>query len=276
MSENHQRREATDETGIATSIAGIAHRLTSEIESLTTLDTAALKRELVLTASAAAGQVLRMAAIVRLLEERGEDLSEVKVGMIRYLRRIAYGQVLPEIVTTFSDYPLLLNRLTSLPLPDQDRIARGESVEVMISTDNGPDVRLIAPINLTAEQVYQVFGDGRVRSDSEQVAYLDAKRVKPQKRRNNVVLSGSIRVDRDSKSLRIGKHNVSAEDVMKAMAELRDSFATDDSPRDEILSPIKVSSAEKEAIRIAAAKSDCSVTELQRRALAACGYLSRY
>lgn len=272
MSESHQRREAAETSLVE--FNKVAERIESEIRSLTSLSSEDLRRELQSAALGVAQQLLRLAAIIRVLEERGEDLSDVKVGMVRYLRRIAYGQVLPEIVTTYADYPLLLNRLTTLPLPDQERIAKGESLAVMIQTASGPDTRLVAPMNMTAEQVYQVFGDGRVRSDAEQASYLDSRSSRPTK---IAIKRKSARADHNRGGLVIGRSFVSLPDVLDAIAELRavpgELDSEDDDNGEERGVPIKLTLSEHRRLRMLAAKHDTSMTELIRRALLAAGLI---
>src|SRR5262245_11330835 len=127
----------------------------AELSRFADLDTESLRAELARCMSDTASHLLRLAAIVRVLEERGEDLSDLKIGMVRHLRRIAYGQILPEVVVRFGSSAMLIDKIGSLPLPDQRRIASGEPVKMLVG---GGDYRMVDPLNMTQRQVHQAFG----------------------------------------------------------------------------------------------------------------------
>jgi hypothetical protein len=124
---------------------------------------------LALTAEA----LVEMACIVRVLEERGENLQELKLGIVVILRKIAYGQVLPELVAKYSTNPNLIRYATALPIPDQQRIVEGTTIRVMILAPDGTtDARHIEPHKLSPREIQQVFAADHIRDDGEQVSYL--------------------------------------------------------------------------------------------------------
>lgn len=140
---------------------------------LGTMTTEQLHDELVRSLSVTVGQVVRMAEIVRLLEERGEDLSDLRIGLIGYLRRIAYGQVLPEIIVRYHGLGTLLSRAAAMPIPDQERLIRDDRVVVAdIAPDGSVSHRMVPPTSLSFEQINQVFGRDQMRSLEDQVLYL--------------------------------------------------------------------------------------------------------
>lgn len=117
--------------------------------------------------------IVRMAAIVRRLEELGIEIT-IDLAALPYLRLIAYGSLSPELFIALDGNMSLLRKAAELPAPDQERIARNEPIKVMELRDDGraPTFRMIPPLSLSAKQVSQVFGHRRLRDDAEQVTYL--------------------------------------------------------------------------------------------------------
>lgn len=118
----------------------------------------------------------RMAVLVRLAEERGIDLSELPGGtLINMLRKIAAGQVLPELVHRFAINRTLYRRAEALPLPDQRRVAADELFTVVELGEDGPTHRLLPPSKLAPEQVSQVFASDHIRDEAEQITWLQRR-----------------------------------------------------------------------------------------------------
>lgn len=164
---------------------------------------------------------LRMAAVyVRELESRGEDLAALKVSMMKYLRLIAYGQMLPEVVVRYAGQPLLLNIIGSLPVPDQGRLAAGDSVKMVTYTSDGQLThRMVDPRELHPAQMRQVFDKGSIRSESEQVVWLDADRAK---RRCEVPKAvGELHIDRDRGGVTHCRKFIPLADLVAAVKALR-------------------------------------------------------
>jgi hypothetical protein len=105
------------------------------------------------------------------------DLSEFDCGMMTYLRKIAYGQVLPELVELFRGKLYLLQKASSLPLPEQHRLARREPIRYVSELPDGTLSSVMRdPLKLTFDDVRQVFGKDYIRSAEEQKAYLQSRR----------------------------------------------------------------------------------------------------
>jgi hypothetical protein len=98
---------------------------TGMIAELRGLTTEQLKHELVDRLGLTAQSLLRTACLVAVLEERGEDLSGLKIGLLNHLRKIATGKLLPEIVVQFAGNSKLINRISELSITDQRRILAG-------------------------------------------------------------------------------------------------------------------------------------------------------
>lgn len=81
--------------------------------------------------------------------------------------------MLAELFAALQGRATLLNRASMLPLPDQERIARNEPLKVM-QLDG--DHRMVPPLSMTVDDIAQVFGNGFLRNDTEQIGYLRTKR----------------------------------------------------------------------------------------------------
>lgn len=96
--------------------------LKEELESLTT---ERLKYELSSLLGLTAQNLLRLAMVVAVLEDRGEDLSAIKGGFLDLLRKIACGELLPDLVIFFASQPEKLRKASGLPTEQQQEIVNG-------------------------------------------------------------------------------------------------------------------------------------------------------
>lgn len=90
------------------------------------LSTDALKAELARLLGFSAENLLRLAVVVGELESRGEDLSQLKIGLLPILRQIAAGTLLPDVVVLYAGQPSALKRIAAMPIAEQQRVAKGE------------------------------------------------------------------------------------------------------------------------------------------------------
>jgi hypothetical protein len=140
-----------------------------------------------------AANVARMAAIVRRIEEHDpEQLDTLGFpSWVRLLRRVAYGQVLPEVVANTTGR--LRHVAASLPGPEQKRIAADEPLRVVELAADGPTYRQLRPSQLDDRQIQQVFARDGVRSEAEQVTYLRERAEREPKREKPPVLVNTRR-----------------------------------------------------------------------------------
>lgn len=240
---------------------------------LTSLGTADLLRELAVQLRHTAESMMRLAWIVRILEERGEDLSGLRLPLINHLRRIAHGQVLPELVVRFAAQPGLLNRVALLPMPDQQRLAAGDSVKLVVLRETADgrretDHRLVDPSKLTQDQIWQVFGQDRIRSEAEQVLYLEDKTMRPT---TSPQPRGRVRPDVSRGGLIVNRSFVSRGEIIHALAGLRGESA--DAGELEASLLVQLTAEEHRKIKVAAAQSDTTMAALARDALRAAGLI---
>lgn len=125
---------------------------------------------------------LDTAFAIQALEDRGEDMDKIRGvlsgGYLAWLRRVAAGDLRPELICRYWQSSELVNRLGRLPSPDQLKLANGGRVAAVVT---GPDGKTTTR-NLSVEEIRdgglmnQVFATDRIRTESEQAAYLDALR----------------------------------------------------------------------------------------------------
>jgi len=161
----------------------------------------------------------RVAVLVRLLKERGYDLSELRIGMVAWLEKIAYGQVLPEIVQRYHGSSLIMRKLAGLPLDEQRRVASDEPLQVLTFDESGrPTHRLVAPSKMTPAEAHQVFAADHIRDLGEQRSYLESRKPRTARRRSGVFVD----MKRRGLVVRAGGEEVflSAEDLSQYLTRL--------------------------------------------------------
>lgn len=143
-------------------------------QGIVTLDTATLRAELSRALTITAHGLAYLAAVWAEPERRGEDLSDLRVGLAQYLPAIAAGRIAAEAVATFAGQSTVLKRVARLSLDDQRRLAAGEPVPVVSASADGQYTERSLPLRvLTAPQVATVIDEfGRIRTPIEQRQHL--------------------------------------------------------------------------------------------------------
>ena len=222
----------------------------------------------------AAATYVRLATLVQILDERGEDLSDLRFSLIPWLRKVAAGQLAPQTIVRFGDRPLLFRQVSLLPIAEQERLAKGEPVKLVVWREGGAgcDVRMMDPMHMRPEQIRQVFGDGALREDAEQIALLERRRAMPAPKQ--IQQAKRVRADRTRGGILVGRQFAPVGEVLAALVELRggDPLIEGDG---EDASPmmIPMTATEHQRIKVLAARSGCPMTALVRRAMLAHGLL---
>lgn len=128
-----------------------------------------LIRELLACVALTVRQLILLGVYIRQLEVLGADVLSLPVPNMGLFRRIAHGQLLPEVFIDLIGAPRLLKKVSLLSLPDQRKVGSGTPLQVLVS---GSAQLLIAPKDMTSTQVRQVFAHGSIRSKSQQAAWL--------------------------------------------------------------------------------------------------------
>lgn len=145
---------------------------------------AQLKDELARVMGTTAESILRAAVIVKMLEDRGENLTELRIGLVWYLRRIASGQLMPEIVARFAG-SYSLERIARLPIRDQQKCL--ELNGIMVGTLEAGEivVRHVPVMQMERWESRQAFANNHIREPAEQVAWMRAKNSEPKSDNGN-------------------------------------------------------------------------------------------
>lgn len=200
----------------------IATRRSQELvadNGLSQMSVEELRKELLDGLRLTASCLDRLASVVRELESRGDDLSDLKIAMMKYLRLIAYGQLLPEVVVRFSCSPRLIGLVGSLPLPEQKELSEGKAVLVAVYGSDGKITnRMVDPLHLVSPQVSQVFARGAVRTQAEQAVILDQRRAESKKGPPKV---GDMKLDYERRCVTVGKKTIHLEDLEAAIKALK-------------------------------------------------------
>jgi hypothetical protein len=158
--------------------------------------------------------IIRLAVRVRRLEELGVEVqARIESAAVPLLRRVAYGQLAPELLVSCQSNVGLLNKAGMLPLPDQRKIAANEPMKVM---EIDGDHRMVPPFSMTWREVRQVFGKGAVRSDGEQIGLLREQA----SRRKRAPEKAPVMLDRKRGGIIVGDCFISASAMANYLADL--------------------------------------------------------
>jgi len=240
--------------------------ITQHNSDLHAMPTETLKLELAKSLQITVENFQRMAFIIRELEERGEDLESLRISLLTYLRKIAHGQLAAAAVVRFASRPDLLARVSRLPLPDQEFLAQGGPIDLVVRQGESMTTRKLDPFTLERNQLAQVFDTDKIRSTSEQIALIESKPANTEKTTRK---PGSIRVDRERKGLILGRKFFSANEILEALSTISDQVEEAGE-----MTVINIDSAYAKCIRIQAAKRDTTMRDLVTRCLRACGLLT--
>lgn len=139
--------------------------------------------------------VVAIARLVAEAERRGIDVSaEVPIDLSP-LRKIARGTLSPAAWSRFAGSAVLVP-VSSLPIPKQEALAAGESVPLLVMPYGERDHIDAKPLDLTREQIAQVFGRGEVRTLAQQRLYIEAQRAKVEKAAADGVSVGDVVIPR--------------------------------------------------------------------------------
>jgi hypothetical protein len=163
--------------------------------------------------------VLCAAAAVKRLRELGAEIT-VGAGVVPFLERIAHGQVDPQLFLSLQGRPHLLKKVATLPLPLQKEFAADRPVKVW-GLGGPDDVRDVPVSALRPSEISQVFDDGRLRSDGEQIGWL-RERLQKQAPAHEPIDEPAIKLDRKHKRVWIpNARYLSEAEIVGLLAELR-------------------------------------------------------
>lgn len=136
-----------------------------------------LRRELAQAIGITAKTLGYLAHIWRELESRGEDLSDLRTGLMAYLPLIADGRLEPELVVRCAGQAMLLKAASEIPLPEQRRLLDEGAVVAEIDHD-GEIVEVRRPLeHLSSADTRRLFSGTTLRTPQEQARLL--RRIRP-------------------------------------------------------------------------------------------------
>lgn len=194
----------------------VSSEMQREISRLSVCDDPSqLIEELVGALEITVEQVVKMAAIIRRLDELGVEIT-IPIGPLPFLRRIAYGQMMPELFVNLQGDTTLLERVSTLPRPDQERVSQNKPFKVM-SIDN--DHRMVPPLSMTRQEIKQVFGIGKVRDDAEQVGIL-REQIQKSRIKQMDIPTEAVKVNKRRGGVEVGKLFIPRKELARYLAEL--------------------------------------------------------
>lgn len=237
-----------------------------------------LVRELIGLLGYAAEKLQRMAFIVQELESRGHSTAAIRDQfLMRQLRRIAAGDLLPEVVQHFLGNPTVIDALARLPVAEQRRLLDAGKVDVLV---NGR-MEAIDLVRLTKEAIHIAFGPDFVRSEAEQrlaITAPAAPTVSPRSREPEPVEPAEpqwrVRAVPERQGIKVGNSFGSKEEVIAALSQLAGPVKElDIEAGDTDTVTVRVTVEEKQALRVACKRRGLPEWHLVREALRTCGLI---
>lgn len=181
-----------------------------------------LREELAKSIAITAHSIAYLANVWRELERRGEDLSDIKSGLISYLPMVAAGRLQPEAVVHFAGRAMLLKRISALPPQQQLALANGERIPVVIEQDGELVEQQLQADEIPSQLLAQVFTDGGVRPVTEQQLLAAVKVAVKGKKKTKKSAAGrpvKIQIDMAKNLMMAGKAELRLSDVIAAMRQ---------------------------------------------------------
>lgn len=156
----------------------------------------AFRSKLMLTAE----HLFETATIMRELEEvRGIDMQQEAAGWTFVLRKIAYGQMLPELVVYFGARAALLRRVSAFAIPDQRKLIESDGLEFA----EGSDCRIVDPRTAEQRQIDQLFAADHIRQLHEQRQWIASQSAPRKTRKFKPSVTKASDVSEDEMSVRV-------------------------------------------------------------------------
>ena len=157
--------------------------------------------------------VITLAALVGQIEAVNGEIPFDWAGL-PFIRLIAHGQMVADLYVTLQGDQVLLEKSSTLPIPEQKKIALNEPIKVMLPDG---DHLMVPPLALSRAQTSQVFARRKIRSEAEQVMWLRER--KP--REDAVSPDECVHIDRKRGELVILRPpKLSKADLVRYLGEL--------------------------------------------------------
>lgn len=167
--------------------------------------------------------IVQRAHVIKELEDRGERISKQYGILLQYLRQVAVGLLLPEVLLEFRLDMQLFVIVANLSVPEQRRLLNDGTVEVYVDNNGGSDVRRERPSAMTPFHRKQVFAKGHIRSLAEQRDWIETQREKEKQKviRSQVVELDGWKADKERGGIYKGRLFISQDKLVKLLQALR-------------------------------------------------------
>ena len=239
----------------------LANKPQTELSAMTTEQ---LRERLASALRLTAEGIAEMASIVRELEQRGDDLSGFRLAILPYLRRVADGSLLPEIIVSYAGTPTLLAAIATIPVADQRQLLDTGAVTIAVVEHDGTiGSRKIDPRALPKRDIPMVFRPDGIASPKDQLAGI-SKRLRGRRQ------SPRISIDRANRVIIAGRTHLPIADVLTALSHAAGwGGEIDKDLKDCPTAAAKLLPEEKERLRALAKATGLAEWELVRRAILA-------
>lgn len=149
--------------------------LNSAITALSKLTDDQLVVEIGKALSLTVESITRAAACLAVMRQRDMDLSAIEASpLYKVLNRIAAGNLLPEVVTTYAGNEVLRRKIAALPTDSQAELCELDATVKVLTIDG--KTRKVRPIDMTPSEIAQVFARDHIRNDAEQRGYIEDRK----------------------------------------------------------------------------------------------------
>ena len=152
-----------------------------ELSGVSKLTTDQLYEAFAKTVTVHARTLKYMSAIWIELEKRGEDLSDLKTGLAQWMPLIASGKLIAEAVIKFAGKKMLLHRMSTMSIEDQQQLIDDDTVDFVEVIDDKKITKRLSLSYLSSADVLQVFDEStyKLRTAAEQIERIDRKQSRP-------------------------------------------------------------------------------------------------
>lgn len=163
-------------------------KIQAEMTYLETMTIEELKREFSILMGRTIENIVRLAMIVKVLDKKDPSWAEGKSeNLLKNLRAVANGKVIPELFVEFANQPQLFSRLSTYPIDEQKRLVDNGKIPVAKEVDGEIEVQEIAAREITDPEVrWRVFGKNGIATPKQQVEKIKTKQPLIKADRNKV------------------------------------------------------------------------------------------
>lgn len=212
------------EVAEATEVVTIEGLTQTDIAEIGNMSVQSLKTALAQEVQVTSVSMLRIALMWRELENRGEDLSELKGGaLFEFIPHVARGNLLPSTVVHFAGNKRLLRAITFLGHDIQRKLISGESVPIVnIDQKGSPRVRHLPAAHIPQNLIGIAFAGKDVRSIEDQKKIALVKFTRTQISKTKYIKQGApilVVVERDKNRIKVANLELDLDKMLVSLQE---------------------------------------------------------